>query len=296
MIHERFDLHHWKQVCSLQRLQEASRGKIRALGGITGPCDMAALEQLRELSYAHVPGVERVPTDVFIWSRGEPDQRTVTKIGGLPYWEADKPWPVAPSGVLLTFAAQICFADSHDIIPAPPGDILLIFTEAINWGNDESPLYDFMREDESDSYLLFEWVSLHDRPLVTSQQIPETGLHIMPCYATLHRTWDYPHRDEFAYPHLAENIPGVIEATKIGGICPHSELPWSDYTEDETSEYLCSLVSISHEMYWPYPFLNVPEESDWLDWSSGEPLKIGDVGFMNLFFQQDSTIRWRFHG
>ncbi|HEU5375198.1 MAG TPA: hypothetical protein VFV38_07155 [Ktedonobacteraceae bacterium] len=204
-------------------------------------------------------------------------------------------WPVAPSGVPLTFAAQICFADSHEIIPVLPGDMLLIFTEAINWGSKESPLYDFMRGNESDSYVLFEWVSFRHRALVTSQQIPETGLHIMPCYSTIHRTWDYPHIDEFAYPDLAENIPGVIEATKIGGICPGSEVPWSDYTEDETSEYLCSLVSISHEMYWPYPFLNVPEESDWLDWSSGEPLKIGDVGFMNLFFQQDGTIRWRLH-
>lgn len=58
-------------------------GKSPAGGAITGPCDIAALEQLRDLSYAHLPDIKRVPTDIFIWSFGETDQRMVTKIGGL---------------------------------------------------------------------------------------------------------------------------------------------------------------------------------------------------------------------
>ncbi len=48
----------------------------------------------------------------------------------------------------MTFAAQICFADSHTIVPSLPGDLLLIFTEAKNWGDEANPLYDFMGESE----------------------------------------------------------------------------------------------------------------------------------------------------
>jgi hypothetical protein len=293
-IHERLNMEYWKQMCSLQLLRERTP-RFPASGGVTGPCTIAALEQLRDASYGKQPGLERVPTDVFIWSRGESEQRSVTKIGGLPYYEAGKPWPTAPSGIPLTFVAQICFADSRDITPALPGDLLLIFTEAKNWGTEEDPLYDFMGEAEDDSYLLFEWVSFHDCPLISQQEIPETGLRILPCSAALYRTWDYPQVDGFAYPDLAEDIPGVIEATKIGGICPWSETPWSTYAGGETSFYLCSLRSIDHERYWPFPFLNVPEDDEWLDWGPGGPLLIGDVGLINLFFQRDGTIRWRFH-
>jgi hypothetical protein len=101
MIHEQLDLQQWKHICSLQRLRDASGGKSPSGGAITGPCDIAALEQLRDLSYAHLPDIKRVPTDIFIWSFGETDQRMVTNIGGLPYRAANKPWPRSPSGIPL---------------------------------------------------------------------------------------------------------------------------------------------------------------------------------------------------
>ena len=66
MIHEQLDLQHWKHMCSLQRLRDASGGKSPTGGAITGPCDIAVLEQLRDLSYAHLPDLKRVPTDIFI--------------------------------------------------------------------------------------------------------------------------------------------------------------------------------------------------------------------------------------
>jgi hypothetical protein len=50
MIHKQLDLQHWKHICSLQRLRDASGGKSPSGGAITGPCDIAALEQLRDLS------------------------------------------------------------------------------------------------------------------------------------------------------------------------------------------------------------------------------------------------------
>jgi Domain of unknown function (DUF1963) len=138
MIHDRLDIDHWKSVFSLARLREAARqqGKRMEMPGdtVTGPYEIAVLEQLRESSYANLPDIERVPTDVFIWSRGEPPHREVTKVGGLPYREAGKPWPMAPSGTPMNFVAQFCFADSCDIVPnALPGDILLFFAEGDEW-------------------------------------------------------------------------------------------------------------------------------------------------------------------
>src|SRR5258706_10769357 len=142
MIHQRLNLDHWKQRFPLPRLREKAGGRLPGVPGISGPLDVAVLEQLRDASYANSPGIERVPTDIFVWSRGEPDQRFVTKIGGLPYWGADTPWPLGPSGTPLTFVAQICFADSQDLTPHLPGDLLLMFTEAKNWGSEQEPLYD----------------------------------------------------------------------------------------------------------------------------------------------------------
>ncbi len=291
MIHERLDMAYWKSFFSLPRLRQAAGGKTPGACIISGPYDIAVLEQLREASYAHLSGIERVPTDVFVWSRGEPDQRAATKIGGLPYRVAERSWPIAPSGATMTFAAQICFADSRDIVPALPGDLLLIFTEAKNWGDEENSLYDFMGEAEEDSSLLFEWTSRTPRPLVTRQDIPETGLPIMPCYGSIHRSWDYPYVDGFAYPGITQHIPPVFEATKIGGVCP-----WRDEESYGTQGYLCSLSSLSNKISQPFPFVNVPEPISWNEWRHSSPLMIGDVGLINLFLNNDGSVRWTFHG
>jgi len=252
---------------------------------ISGPYDIAVLEQMREMTYANLHGVERVPTDVFVWSRGEPVQRAMTKIGGLPYREAGRPWPVTPSGATMTFVAQICFADSQDIIPPLPGDLLLIFAEGQAW--------EYGELDEED--VAFEWSSLNRHPLVSPEEIPETTWDILPCYGAIHRTWDYPHVNGLAYPDIAPHIPPVFEATKIGGSCPWSNTEWSDYSSSEMEGYLCSLSSLHNAIYRPFPFLNVSETIRWEEWNQSNPLMIGDVGLMNFFLNPDETIRWRLH-
>jgi hypothetical protein len=242
------------------------------------------------------PTIERVPTDVFVWSRGESANRAVTKTGGLPYREAGKPWPHTSSGAPLTFVAQICFADSHDITPGLPGDILLIFAEGKEWGYNGEGGYDFAwgDGDERDSAVHFEWANLHDSPLITRDEVPPTGWQIMPCSAAIHRTSDYPTADGFAYPDIADHISTVFEATKIGGICP-----WLDELEASgevpNGEYLCSLSSISPEIHKSYPFLNVPEPITWEEWSHSHALMIGDVGLMNFFIKNNGDLQWTAH-
>ena len=222
MIHERLDIDHWKSVFSLARLRDEARGKPASMRPdaciISGPYDIAVLEQLREEAFAFLPDIERVPTDIFVWNRGEPERREVTKISGLPYREAGKPWPIARSGTPMNFVAQFCFADSRDITPELPGDILLLFLEGKKWGCGDDD-YDFIwgAPDDQDSGVVLEWVSLGDFPLTTEAEIPQTKMRIMPCYGAIHRTWDYPTVDGFAYPHITQHIPPIVEATKIVG-------------------------------------------------------------------------------
>jgi len=295
MIHKRLDIERWIQLFSVPRMREAGEKPEACI--ISGPYDIAVLEQLRAAAYGTEPAMERVPTDVFVWSRGEAENRAVTKIGGLPYREADKPWPVAPSGAPLTFVAQICFADSRDITPALPGDILLIFAEGKEWRPYSGEVdYNFAwgDGDERDSAVHLEWVNLGDTSLNIVDEVPRTGWQIMTCYAAIHRTWDYPTADGFAYPNVADHIPTAFEATKIGGTCP-----WLDELEDAgevpVGEYLCSLSSISPEIHKPFPFLSVPDPISWEEWSHSHPLMIGDVGLMNFFVNTYGDLRWTAH-
>jgi hypothetical protein len=170
VIHERLDIAHWKSVFSLARLRDEVRGKPASMQPtaciISGPYDIAVLEQLREEAFAFLPDIERVPTDIFVWNRGEPERRAVTRIGGLPYREAGKPWPIARSGTPMNFVAQFCFADSRDITPDLPGDILLFFAESKKWDKGVED-YDFLWGvfDERDSETAFEWVALGNFPI-----------------------------------------------------------------------------------------------------------------------------------
>jgi hypothetical protein len=297
VIHERLDIAHWKPVFALGRLREEVRGMPPSMQPtaetITGPYDIAVLEQLREESYANQRNVERVPIDVFVWNRGESGRREMTKIGGLPYREAGRRWPFAPSGTPMNFVAQFCFADSHDLVPSLPGDILLVFAEGKRWSWGEVGGWHFKwgDNDGTDSAVAFEWVTMGDFPLVSQQEIPATEWPILPCYGAIHRTWDYPDADSFAYPHIVKYIPMITEATKIGGFPA-----WIQGEEEIAGEFLCSLGSVFPEITKQYPFINWPEPIEYDTWRNSHPLMLGDVGMMYFFINSYGDIRWSAQG
>jgi hypothetical protein len=96
---------------------------------INGPRDLAHLVQLRKEFEKDFAKFKKAPTDVMVWNYGEPKRREVTKIGGVPYWPKSEPWPQNADEEPLQFIGQICFADSRDLFPKLPGDVLLIFTD-----------------------------------------------------------------------------------------------------------------------------------------------------------------------
>src|SRR5258708_34273618 len=129
MIHGTLDIDRWKATFPLAKEREGEG--VLEVDFISGPRTIAVLEQLRDDVFGNVFGstspLVRVPTDVFVWARGEPEHRVGTKIAGLPYRAADKPWPLDAVGRPRLFLAQFCFPESRDLLPVSlPGDGLRV--------------------------------------------------------------------------------------------------------------------------------------------------------------------------
>jgi hypothetical protein len=291
MIHERFDLDRWKREFPLAKLSEFRFG-----GTITGPGEMAVIEQIREALIAEGADLgRRIDTDICVWNLGESPQREVTKIGGVPFWPSWEPWPESESGEPCTFVAQFCFADSTDLLPELPGDILVIYSE----------------EDDY-SELQYYWLSLEDADdLVDPDSIPSQRWSIQPCYAVLHRTADFPeakyasleqYLDQYPYPFGLWSR-WMLDATKIGGYwTERGELADPDSVDDPElredirrcnersrqmqDEFICQLGSLSGGK--PWPFLNAPTAKDVEERRTGRLLCLWDMGALALFFDGES--------
>ncbi len=174
------------------------------------------------------------------------------KVGGLPYRDSASPWPTDNAGIPLTFQAQIVFADSRDIIPEVPGDILLVFSD------DDIKLY-------------FEWVSIDENMLLVQyDEIPEQMERVKPYFGTRHRTFDIidtSKNDDL----LINNTDG----TKIGGI-PN----WCQevYTK-LNGNFLCQLQSVLPVSGSQYPLMNRETCED-----EYESLLFGGLAIMYAFF------------
>ena len=288
--HDRFDLSHWQAEFPLGRLREDAerfvRQRQRQLPAeypdgeavddhvrlmspkweiVVGPKALAVNEQLRTEFAANRPYAgPRVATDVVVWARGEGAIRSATKVGGLPYRDASARWPADNAGTSRRFIGQLSFADSAEIIPGLPGDVLLIF------GDDDA----LLSEPEQ---LAFEWVKLGITDLV--REVPSGQEGLTPFYGVLHRTEDWA--DEARLPADARDI-GLWEGTKLGGV--------PRFIQDDDvpgGRFIGALGSISVGADQPFPFVNQAEPRGW---SRENDLMIGDMGSLYLFLQADGTV------
>ena len=221
---------------------------------VVGPAAVAVNEQLR-VEALSVDGYfgRRVPVDVAVWAKGEPANRAVTKIGGLPYRPSGRPWPIDSAGNAMRFVAQLCFADSRDLVSPVPGDILLVF------GDDDALL-----EPER---LAFEWWPLGLEALASD--VPDADDALAPFHAQLHRTHDW-----------ADD--SIFEGTKIGGVPQFIQ----DVPEVHGT-FIAAIGSISVPTDQRHPFVNVAAPRGW---SRENDLMIGDMGSLYLFLQADGHI------
>jgi len=230
MIHSAFNLAYYIEQYPIDRLRlEAVNDLLKPLGeSIYDPRCMAIVEQLRGEGLAGKLQPASIGTDVFVPMEGEPENRAVTKVGGCPYWPKDKPIPYK-DGSPLTFVAQVCFADSRDIVAETPGDILLIF-------GDEEALSD---DCDDQSALQFYWTGLTDLELVPTPIAPRSFWEIAPHYGVRHRTSDYLDDVPEFGQYMRDYLLSQIEGTKIGGI-PR----WVQYDPQLPGKFLASVSGI----------------------------------------------------
>lgn len=278
-VHDRLNLAHWVAQFPLSQLraeardyvlqrrqklpqeyadQQAIEDHIQLMNPkwdiVVGPGQVAVNEQLRaEAIAAGERPVRRFPTDVMVWAKGESTTRAVTKIGGLPYRPSDVAWPKDKKGEPQRFIGQLCFADSRDIVPRLPADVLLVF-------GDEDAL---VAEPER---LVFEWWPLTTAPLVS--EVPAVEEPLVPYHANLHRTDDWD--------------DAVFEGTKIGGLPNYiQDVP------DVSGTFIGTIGSIAVPADQRHPFVNVAEPRGWSDEND---LMIGDMGSVYIFVRPDGTI------
>jgi hypothetical protein len=177
-----------------------------------------------------------------VFGKGEGPRRECTKVGGLPYWPAGRPWPKDGNGAPYRYLAQFNFADSRDLVAELPGDVLLLFVPEGN---------DWLFEPDC---IHFEWLPL-GLDAVTSFDSSLGATTAGPFFGAIYRAVDYPEampKAKTCWVHGRDEI-AIINATKIGG------LPYLIQDRDLDGEFLCQLNSIQAAPLAQYPWVNSPE-------------------------------------
>jgi hypothetical protein len=275
-----FDISAWLPQCPLTPTDGRYAAEI-----ITGPSQICNNEQLRVEVSDQVDLGTPVPVDVFIMAEGEPSDRHVTKLGGLPYRPAGKPWPLTADGLPMIFLAQFCFADSQDLTGKLPADVLLVFTPCI---------------DDRPEPLTFEWYDLGLTNLIAVAELPEHSQAFAPFFGHVFRTTSYP---------AAKRKAGIREDTYLK--CRGLDV-WSDHflfqyqaTQIGQGPFyiqadprlpgrpLCVINSVCPEFYKPFPWINRREPlyapGEWRGWDD-QWLLFGDAGCLYISYDDDGRL------
>lgn len=248
---------------------------------ITSSFDLYSVETLRDRFGLRTGAA--VPTDVFVWGQGEPKDRTLTKVGGLPYWPAETPWPER-DGKPMQFLVQFNFKDSADLVGDLPGDILLVFTdEGFSWlsGNREG--------------LQLEWIRIGTKRLTVERLLPKPKQPFFKGYGIIHRANDYPEAGGGAVGGLgggSERELPVLHGTKIGGIPAAGRRVAS-----KGVRFLAQLSSIQAASGVDYPWVNRPRPLGVTQDASGihgdtNQLILGNMGSLVLYLKDGETVEW----
>lgn len=290
LIHERLNLNEWIKKFPLNKMKKATDFSNTP----TGPLPIAYVEQMRAAAKKAGKNLGKpVPVDLCIWKLGDSERRDVTKIGGVPFWPADEEWPIVKKrttytivkkGTPCTFVAQFCFADSKDILPKLPGDILSI-----------------LADDDDYSGIEIRWFKLKEKDLLPADKIPAQRWKIQPCHAVLHRTVEYPN----AHFELFEKYPFPIDlwarrftaGSKIGGAFetrgelydPDEEVlkRYKEHEKHLQKTFFCQLGSTEATDRWP--FVNVAKANKLSDHNDRNLLMISDVGGYDFFYDGGTT-------
>lgn len=217
-------------------------------------------------------GLPEVPCDVFLWSIGASERRDGTRFGGVPFLPASTPWPAGPDGP-MTFVCQIDFRDSRDLVPATPGDLLLVFARDRDayLDRDEPGAYEFI------------WVDGAEVDCIDPAAAPAPAFPFVECWGARYRWCDVPSGDLLDLPEdLEPELLSRLVATKIGGV------PSQPIDGAGEAKFLCQIDSVQPVPHAPYPWLNVAEPVGY----GSEPeteFMFGDRGSLFLFLEGDTV-------
>ena len=298
MVTREGDLEHWKSVLGDSHVACS----MAVWGG--SPMTLVAREAFLARAATICDLGPTVPVDTFMFGRGEPRERHRSRINGIPYRPADRPWPVDGLGNAMAFFAQFYFADSRDHIGQLPGDVLLIFIATMEGLLIEGTFPRVLNE-YLDS-LAFEWYPLGTENLVTRDELPSTELVFPRCYLERCRLVDYLDEPR-AMPALAAVVPpGELSKNefmrdielralarapgfKIGG-APY----WYSGPESPPKgRFIAAFGDVSVHCNCPYPYVNVPaamSPNESLD--DENYFSFRDGCCINLFLGEDGSIDW----
>jgi hypothetical protein len=231
---------------------------------------------------------DSVPCDVYLMAIGEAPIAYQTKTGGTPYRPSHLPWPLSRDGRPMIFVAQYLFTESRDMLPALPGDVLLMFSEQIPAFNGEGQ-----------QCLQFEWHNIGIPDPIAGNECPKSPDDVLVSHGYRWRTVDYIDAAaealiEKVYPQdYVKNKLGILWQDGLRGIRIHTGMKiggipfWYQCDDEEIPEgqYLCSFGNIWPADDVPYPWINratpYPSDLHWLD------------GFvLNMYLQEDGSIDW----
>lgn len=258
----RFDLSEWIDQFPLEEKFGNYSAEI-----VASPVHICNNVHLRHELQGNFNWGRAVPVDIFVMADGEPPDRHVTKLGGVPYRPAKSPWPKAQNGEPMLFVGQFNFGDSRDIVGELPGDVLLVFADRT-----ENGWKDFE----------FEWQPMGLDNLVSANAIPKQPNSFSSCYGYIYRTVSFPEsrqmevrgpNDQFGMsmgpvlrgksviqPYLLEQY----QATQIG-----SAPFFIQGKPDMPGKILCTISSVKPDANSRYPWINHPDPL----------LPLGEVGF-----------------
>jgi hypothetical protein len=244
---------------------EERRGDVRSL---VGPYDLATLVQSTDAADGQT-------VDAFLYEIGEPELRHVTKVGGLPYWPSDSPWPTClgpdkpknarffpPKGTPAVFLGQICFGNSKDITGELPSDVLLLFVE-----------------DETFLRVHFEWQPLGITNLIHTKDVPNPSFEFGTCFG---------HRVRIPDPASNEKARRIA-ATKIGGEPQLIQSP-----RNAGGKFLCQLSSFQPTLECPFPFVDHPEPITLDDDEWNCQLSMVDMGNLYIYLNENGECEYSF--
>lgn len=278
----RFVMEDWLPRFPLNDDVERYSGEI-----VTSPWDACNNELLRRGMQDQYRWGRAVPVDIFVMAEGEPEDRSATKVGGLPYRPAELPWPTDAAGEPLLFLGQFNFKDSLDLTRPLPGEVLLLF------GDDSSGLIEGLH---------LEWQPKELSSLISAAAVPPHPNAFDPCFGYICRTVSFPEAervvpyDEQDYPKCrGKDVRSDYwllqwQATQIG------EAPF--FIQGGDSELpgrpLCVLNSVQPDQHKKYPWVNHPDPlmpEDEFSYNFNY-LMIEDMGCIYISIDETQQLHW----